>query len=134
MRSVCYIVEMVVLQQGQDPKPEHKLFFGPVNEVLEELKDAAKNLAQAKLVHANEPETLVVLMNRESVIDHLINQDLNKLPRFPMVGTGQSQARFRECPTIAFINEIKLSIRGETDKDEKVTTPIHILLPPGVRL
>lgn len=110
------------------------MFFGPVEDVAKDLEAAAKSLAQAQIVHANDFDTLAVLMNRAAVIKHLREHDLDKLPVYPVIGTGQSQLRFKENPNVAFINQIKVSIRGDKAVDEKVNTPLNIVLPPGVRL
>lgn len=134
MRSVCYQINTVVLVVGCEPQPEDRIFFGPVEDVVKDLKKAETDLAQAMIVHANDLDTLPVLMNRNMVVKHLLSQDLDKLPVYPSIGTGQSQQRFKENPNIAFINQVKVTIRGEKDPNEKVDKPLNILIPPGVRL
>jgi hypothetical protein len=134
MRLVCYQINTVILRVGCDPQPEEKLYFGTVDDVQKDLKEFEKTLAQALIVHANDLDMVPVLMNRRAVVQHLLDQDWDKLPKYPQVGAGQSQLRFKENPNVAFINQVKVSIRGEKSNDETVKPPIHIALPPGVRL
>lgn len=132
MRSVCYQINTVILRVGCEPQPEEKLYFGTVDDVVKDLKEFEKTITQALIVHATDLNMVPVLLNRRAVVQHLLDQDFDKLPVYPNVGAGQSQMRFRENPQVAFINQVKVSIRGEKSNDEY--KPIHIALPPGVRL
>lgn len=134
MRTVCYIVQTMTMQQGNpEPQVEENVFFGPVDEVNKELRDAEKLNAQGQITHANDPPTLAVLKNREQIIKALLTHDLDTLPVHPRFGSGQGQCRFECCPQIIFVNNIKVSIRGTKSSSEN-HKPINILLPNGIRI
>jgi hypothetical protein len=132
MRTVCYIVHTAILTQGEDPQVNENIFFGPVDEVTKELKELQKSNAQAQITHAKDNGVLAQLKNKEQILSTLTSHDLDKLPVFPQFATGQGQCRFECYPSVAFINNIKVSIRGTKAANEPKA--LTILLPPGVRV
>jgi hypothetical protein len=134
MRIVCYVVHIMKLKQGEDPQVEENIFFGPVDEMNKELRDLERLNGQAQITHALDGEVLAMLKNKEQVFKILLGHDLNKLPVFPLFGAGQGQCRFDCYPNVAFINNIRVSIRGKKADGEPVQKEVGILLPAGVRI
>jgi hypothetical protein len=99
MRLVCYQINTVILRAGCEPQPEEKLFFGTVDEVQNDLKEYEKTNAQALIVHANDLDMVPVLLNRRAVVQHLLDQDFDKIMRYPQVGAGQSQTAVQRKPS-----------------------------------
>jgi hypothetical protein len=129
MRSVCYAIQTVTLKVGQDPAVDDAIFFGPINDVVEELKKLEKLNKQAQIAHATDNEQLAFLMNKEQVIKHLLSHDLDKLPVYPSWGTGESRMRFPCDTNTAYINNVKVSVKGSKEANEPKA--LTILLPPG---
>ena len=132
MRTVCYIVDTVILNRD-GPTIENLTIFGTINDVLAELKKAEEVTAQALIVNATDPVALSKTKCREQIIRQLMNHDIDTLPKYPAWGGGEAVLNDADNGYMYTV-KFKVSIRGDASLDEPKPKTVSILLPPGVRL